>query len=107
MYRITSRAVVLALAAGLLLPIHLLRAQPPSPATAQPPAIAASDRDAAARLLDEIQMLLEGTLGDSSGKSDKQKGLKGAGTVQVPRATIDETLALVSQIKTMLKRAQP
>jgi len=110
----TSRAAVLAVAAALVLPTHSSRAQPSPPAPAgrppSPPPVsqsataADSDRNTAARLLDQVETLLQSALAAPPRQKSK---LKNAGTVQVDRATLDEALALVVQVKTMLNRAQP
>jgi hypothetical protein len=114
MRRMTSRAAVLAVAAVLVLPTPSSRAQPSPPVpSGQPPSpppvsqsgtAADSDRNTAVRLLDQVETLLQGAMAAPPPQKSK---LKNAGTVQVDRATLDEALALVVQVKTMLNRGRP
>ena len=81
-----------------------LTAQPPSPTPTSPsPILSDSDRNTAVVLLDQIETLVQGALAE---KPEKWR-LKDQGRVQVSRAALDEILAHVSQVKTMLTRGQP
>ena len=81
-----------------------LTAQTPAPSPASPsPILSDSDRDTAVVLLDQIETLVQGALAE---KPEKWR-LKDQGRVQVSRAALDEILAHVSQVKTMLTRGQP